>query len=50
MKRTAYFLLAASLLGAVAPAHAQMKMMSDSDLMSDLKGAAPASVLEYQQF
>jgi hypothetical protein len=47
MKSTAYFLLAASLLGAVAPVHAQMKMMSDNDLMTDLKGAAPASVLEH---
>jgi hypothetical protein len=47
MKSTTYFLLVASVLGSVAAAHAQMKMMTDNDLIADLKGAAPASVLEH---
>ena len=47
MKSTTYFLLVTSFLGSVAAAHAQMKMMSDTDLMTDLKGAAPSNVLEH---
>ena len=47
MKSTTYFLFVTSFLGSVAAAHAQMKMMSDNDLMADLKGSAPANVLEH---
>jgi hypothetical protein len=47
MKSTLSFLLVSSFLASVAAAHAQMAMMSDQDLMADLKGAAPPSVLEH---
>jgi hypothetical protein len=47
MKGTLALLFVGSILSSVSAAHAQHAMMSDDELMSKLKDAAPAQVLEH---
>jgi hypothetical protein len=47
MKNLSAFLFASSFLASVSVAYAQHPMMSDQELLSKLKDAAPANVLEH---
>ena len=47
MKAATILLFVGSLLGSVSVAHAQHAMVSDEELLSKLKDAAPAHVLEH---